>query len=396
MTNAVSVSQLTQAIKKTLEISFDDVCVEGEISNYKPHSSGHKYFNLKDSGAVINCVMWSSRPLQFEMQDGMKVIVMGRVTVYPPQGKYQIEVNQIQPAGLGDLYIAFEALKEKLNQLGYFDSSRKKTLPKLPLKIGIATSPTGAVIRDMKTTIERRFPKCTIYFRPTIVQGENAAEDIAKAIQELEKSPAEVIIIGRGGGSIEDLWCFNTEIVANAIFNCKKPIISAVGHETDFTISDFVADVRAATPTAAAELVTPKQLDDILEELTLFKLHFNRLLKNHINQKRQQIEMNFGKYLKRIVVNKINTYIQMIDSFDFQKLFSQLIQNKRNILSNLELLISSNNPIRPLDKGFALLRHKGTIIKVDEPISNFKSVEIVRKFDSAYAKIQKIFPKELF
>ncbi|MEJ5244610.1 MAG: exodeoxyribonuclease VII large subunit [Bacteroidota bacterium] len=396
MTNAVSVSQLTQAIKKTLEISFDQVCVEGEISNFKLHNSGHKYFNLKDSGAVINCVMWSGRPLQFEMQDGMKVIVMGRVTVYAPQGKYQIEVSQIQPAGLGDLFIAFEALKEKLNQLGYFDSSRKKPLPKLPLNIGIATSPTGAVIRDMKTTIERRFPKCTIYFRPTIVQGENAAEDIAKAIQELENSPAEVIIIGRGGGSIEDLWCFNTEIVANAIFNCKKPIISAVGHETDFTISDFVADVRAATPTAAAELVTPQPLDDILEELTLFKLHFNRLLKNHINQKRQQIEMNFGKYLKRIVINKINTYTQMIDSLDFQKIFSQLIQNKRNILSNLELMISSNNPTRPLDKGFALLRHKGIIIKVDEPISKFKSVEIIRKFDSANAKIEKISPKELF
>jgi len=396
MTNAVSVSQLTQAIKKTLEISFDQVCVEGEISNYKLHNSGHKYFNLKDSGAVINCVMWSGRPLQFEMQDGMKVIVMGRVTVYAPQGKYQIEVSQIQPAGLGDLFIAFEALKEKLNQLGYFDSSRKKPLPKLPLNIGIATSPTGAVIRDMKTTIERRFPKCTIYFRPTIVQGENAAEDIAKAIQELENSPAEVIIIGRGGGSIEDLWCFNTEIVANAIFNCKKPIISAVGHETDFTISDFVADVRAATPTAAAELVTPQPLDDILEELTLFKLHFNRLLKNHINHKRQQIEMNFGKYLKKIVINKINTYTQMIDSLDFPKIFSQLIQNKRNILSNLELLISSNNPTRPLDKGFALLRHKGIIIKVDEPISKFKSVEIIRKFDSANAKIEKISPKELF
>jgi len=396
MTNAVSVSQLTQAIKKTLEISFDNVCVEGEISNYKQHNSGHKYFNLKDSDAVINCVMWASRPMQFEMQDGMKVIVMGRVTVYAQQGKYQIEVNQIQPAGLGDLFIAFEALKEKLNKLGYFDSSRKKPLPKLPLNIGIATSPTGAVIRDMKTTIERRFPKCTVYFRPTIVQGENAAEDIARAIKELENSPAEVIIIGRGGGSIEDLWCFNTEIVANAIFNCKKPIISAVGHETDFTISDFVADVRAATPTAAAEFVTPKLLDDILEELTLYKLNFNRLLKNYINQKRQQIEMNFGKYLKKIMIGKINTYYQTIDLLDFQKLFSQIIQNKRNVLSNLELQISSNNPVRPLDKGFALLRHQGRIIKVDEPISKFKSVDIIRKFDSANVKIEKIFPKELF
>ncbi|HPU24524.1 MAG TPA: exodeoxyribonuclease VII large subunit, partial [Candidatus Kapabacteria bacterium] len=338
---------------------------------------------------------YSSR-LAFVPEDGMKVIVMGRVTVYAPQGKYQIEVSQIQPAGLGDLFIAFEALKEKLNQLGYFDSSRKKPLPKLPLNIGIATSPTGAVIRDMKTTIERRFPKCTIYFRPTIVQGETAAEDIAKAISELEKSPAEVIIIGRGGGSIEDLWCFNTEIVANAIFNCKKPIISAVGHETDFTISDFVADVRAATPTAAAELVTPKLLDDIWEELTLYKLNFNRLLKNHINQKKQQIELNFGKYLKRIIANKINTFNQTIDSIDLQKLVSQLIQNKRNVLSNLELQISSNNPVRPLDKGFALLRHKGRIIKADEPISNFKSVQIIRKFDSADAKIINILPKELF
>jgi len=396
MTNAVTVSQLTQAIKRTLELAFDSVCVEGEISNFKLHSSGHRYFNLKDSTAVINCVMWANRHLNLELKDGMKVVITGRVTVFAPQGKYQIEVEEIKAAGLGDLYLAFEALKEKLSKLGYFEQARKKPLPKLPLHIGIATSPTGAVIRDMRTTIERRFPKCTIYFRPTLVQGEVAAEDIAKAIKELEATPAEVIIIGRGGGSIEDLWCFNTETVANAIYNCSKPIISAVGHETDYTISDFVADCRAATPTAAAELVTPYPLEKLLEDLTLYKFKIGRLLKNDIRQKRNLIEINFGKHLKKMLQDRLAFYNQLLDSINLDKLMLNKIQSVKNRLYYYETVISSYNPSLPLDRGFALLKHKGKIINVDEPISGFKNVEIIRKFDTAKAKIEQVLPKSLF
>lgn len=396
MTNAVTVSQLTQAIKRTLELAFDSVCVEGEISNFKLHSSGHRYFNLKDSAAVINCVMWASRPINLELKDGMKVVVTGRVTVFAPQGKYQIEVEEIKAAGLGDLYLAFEALKEKLSKLGYFDQTHKKPLPKLPQYIGIATSPTGAVIRDMRTTIERRFPKCTIYFRPTLVQGESAAEDIAKAIKELEATPAEVIIIGRGGGSIEDLWCFNTEIVADAIYNCKKPIISAVGHETDYTISDFVADCRAATPTAAAELVTPYTLDKLIEDLTLYKFQLSRLLKNDIRQKRNLVEINFGKHLKKMLKDKLAFYNQLLDTINYKKQINVKIQDVKNRLSNYETIISSFNPSLPLDRGFALLQYKGKIINVDEPISRFKKIEIIRKIDTSSAKIEQVYPKSLF
>lgn len=392
----LTVTELTSSIKKTLELNFDDVCVEGEISNYKLHSSGHHYFMLKDSEALINCALWKSRNPQFLLKDGMKVIVWGHISVFPPQGKYQIEIDRIQPSGLGDLYLAFEELKNKLKNKGYFDQARKKPIPQLPLHIGIATSPTGAVIRDMIITIKRRFPKCTIYFRPTLVQGENAAEDIAQAISELESTPAEVIIIGRGGGSIEDLWCFNTEIVADAIYNCRKPIISAVGHETDFTISDFVADLRANTPTAAAEIVTPLTLDTLYAEIDYYKNYFTSLIKNHISHKRKILEINFGKHLKKIMLNKIAYISQFLDTIDLQRLIFQKFQTLKNHFLHSSVLINSYNPLLPLDRGFAYLQNKNQILTNDDSLSRYNSIEIIRKYEKATAKITNVSSKSLF
>ncbi|MES2766690.1 MAG: exodeoxyribonuclease VII large subunit, partial [Bacteroidota bacterium] len=265
--NSISVTQLTRTIRGILEETFEGIRVSGEISNFKHHSSGHRYFTLKDEGAQIGCTMWRTRSLGFVPADGMKVVVFGNISVYPPQGKYQIDCITMMPLGKGDLHLAFELLKEKLARAGYFDPSRKRPLPLFPLKIGVITSPTGAAVRDILSTLERRMPACEIYFRPALVQGDGAAEDIAEAIYQLNNLDCDVIIAGRGGGSLEDLWAFNTEIVARAIFESRVPFVSAVGHETDFTIADFVADIRAATPTAAAELVTPRSKTEMLQIL---------------------------------------------------------------------------------------------------------------------------------
>lgn len=398
MQKPVSVSRLTQTIKNTLEISFEDISVEGEISNYKEHSSGHRYFTLKDANAQIACTMWKGRHLGFVPKDGMKAVVSGSVTVYAPRGNYQIDVSSMLPAGKGDLYLAFEALKAKLSEAGYFDDFSKKPLPTLPLSIGISTSPTGAAVQDMLTTIERRFPKCTVYFRPTLVQGEGSAEDIVRAINELEQTNADVIIIGRGGGSIEDLWSYNTEIVANAIFNCQKPIISAVGHETDFTIADFVADCRAATPTAAAELVTPYLLEDVEQDLKQYSNYLYKTLKNHINSKKNELGVSFGKHINKMVKDKIRQYVQLLDSTDLsgKKILTSNIKTSRNKVEYYQKLLSSFHPLSPLSRGFAVVRSGGEIIKPDVPLSKFKKVEILRKYDAATVKIEKIYPPDLF
>ncbi len=398
MQKPISVSRLTQVIKNTLELSFSDISVEGEISNYKEHSSGHRYFTLKDANAQISCTMWKGRYLNFLPKDGMKAVVSGSLTVYPPRGNYQIDVSSMLPAGQGDLYLAYEALKAKLSESGYFDESRKKALPAIPLSIGISTSPTGAAVQDMLTTIERRFPKCTVYFRPTLVQGEGSAEDIVRAIEALEQTDAEVIIIGRGGGSIEDLWSYNTEIVANAIYNATKPIISAVGHETDFTIADFVADRRAATPTAAAELVTPYLLEDIEKDLLQQAIFLHKMLKNHIISKKNEIGTSFGKHISKIVRDKIRQQMQLLDTTDIagKKILAAKIQASKDKLDYFQKLLSSLHPLSPLSRGFAVLRSNGEIIKTDSPISNYTKLEILRKIDTAVVKVEKIYPPDLF
>lgn len=256
----LSVSDLTHAVKWILETGLPSVWVQGEISNFKHHSSGHMYFVLKDEAAQIRCVMWKARngALFFTPQDGMKVLVQGRVTVYEKRGVYQLDVQQMQPAGIGELQLAFEQLKERLRAEGLFDLEHKRPLPRFPERIGIVTSATGAAVRDLVTVIHRRFPPAEIILKPVRVQGDGAAAEIAAAIDELNRfGGIDLLIVGRGGGSLEDLWAFNEEVVARAIFDSQIPVIAAVGHEVDVSIADFVADVRAPTPSAAAETAVP-------------------------------------------------------------------------------------------------------------------------------------------
>lgn len=265
----LTVSQLTAEIKTLLERNFDPVWVEGEISNLRLPGSGHLYFTLKDEKAQIRGVMFrlQNRLLKFEPKDGLQVIGYGRVTVYEPRGDYQIIFDYLEPKGLGALQLAFEQLKEKLAAEGLFDPARKRPIPHLPQKIGIVTSATGAAIRDILKIIDRRFANVQVLLYPVRVQGQGAAQEIARAIEDLNRlTDVEVMIVGRGGGSLEDLWAFNEEVVARAIFSSRIPVISAVGHEVDFTIADFVADLRASTPSAAAELVVRNKVE-ILQNL---------------------------------------------------------------------------------------------------------------------------------
>ncbi|MBM4329883.1 MAG: exodeoxyribonuclease VII large subunit [Deltaproteobacteria bacterium] len=276
-----TVSQLTSEVKTLLERNFGHLWVEGEISNLRLPGSGHLYFTLKDASAQVRGVMFKlqNRMLKFDPVDGLQVVCYGRLSVYEPRGEYQIIVDYMEPKGLGALQLAFEQLKAKLSKEGLFDPAHKKPLPHLPRKIGIVTSPTGAAIRDILKIIDRRFANVPILIHPVRVQGPGAAEEIAKAIRELNQRPKiDVIIVGRGGGSIEDLWAFNEEVVARAIFHSRIPIISAVGHEIDFTIADFVADLRAPTPSAAAELVVRNKVELVhsLENLEYRLVHASR------------------------------------------------------------------------------------------------------------------------
>lgn len=286
-----TVTQITQLIKLELESSFPLLWVEGEISNFHRHSSGHLYFTLKDEASQLRTVIFRSEAARvpFELKDGLKVVCRGRVNVYEPRGEYQLLVDLVEPKGKGALQLAFEQLKEKLKTEGLFDSKFKKKLPLLPKKVGIVTSPKGAAIVDILKTLERRFSHLHILIYPVKVQGEGAASEIVEGIDYLGSLPeVDVIIVGRGGGSIEDLWAFNEEKVARAIFRCPRPIISAVGHEIDFTIADFVADVRASTPTAAAEMVIEKE-DSFRERIENLEKTIVHNLKYFLQEQKHEV-----------------------------------------------------------------------------------------------------------
>lgn len=389
-----TVSQLTAIIQVLLEDSIGFVTVTGEVSNYKHHQSGHRYFTLKDEKAQIPCVMWKQIPLKFQLKDGAKVTVNGKLTVYPPRGNYQIECLSISEIGLGDLFIKFEELKIKLQEKGYFDNARKKPIPTLPLKIGVSTSPSGAGFQDIITTIKRRLPLCTIYFRPTLVQGDGSSEDIAKAINQLDKLNLDVIIIGRGGGSIEDLWSYNTEIVADAIFNAKTPIISAVGHETDFTIADFIADFRAATPTASAEHVTQITIDRLRQIINDNYNSILNIIKFNVQQRRSIIDnLETVSGYKRFP-DKISKLIQLIDDYQ-TRLDNNISKNFKKHKEKTEYLyniLKSIHPLQPLNKGFALLQHNNHTINVDETLGNYIEIDIIRKNEIANAHILSVKP----
>lgn len=390
--NILTVGEITGEIKKTLENKFGFVNVRGEISNYKLHSSGHRYFSIKDENAQIDCVMWRSRVVRFELADGMKVVISGRLTVYPKRGNYQIDCQSIKPEGQGDLFLAFEKLKAKLEKAGYFDVAHKKSLPQIPLIIGIATSSTSAAIRDMQTTIARRMPASEIILRPTLTQGEEAAADIAAAIQEFQNTDVDVLIIGRGGGSIEDLWPFNEEIVAEAIYNSKIPVVSAVGHEVDFTISDFVADVRAATPTAAGEIVTPFTLDDLLHQLDYYSETMKELIERRIETYSEKIEQFLSSYNVKRFYDNIQAKNQDVDFLE-ERLKTVTVRNLKTLTNKIESLeshLNSLNPTNPLRKGFAILRRlDGEFIHQNETLNAGDKIVVERLNDSSEAKIIK-------
>ena len=285
-----TVSEFTRRVAGMLEAEFGDITVQGEISGWNRASSGHTYFTLKDEGAVLGAVLWRSRTLEHQIRDGMKVVARGRITLYPPRGQYQLDCTSLVPLGLGDLQIALERLKAKLLAEGLFDPTRKKRLPEFPRKIGVVTSRTGAAVRDIITTLSRRMPLLQVVLRPALVQGAGSAEDIALAIKQLnEFDDIDLLIVGRGGGSIEDLWAFNEEVVARAIAASRIPIISAVGHEIDFTIADFVADLRAATPTAAAEIAV-RDRDELLPMLADLEAAMGSYLHDKLDRGRRDLQ----------------------------------------------------------------------------------------------------------
>lgn len=314
---ALSVTELNRRVKAMIERGFDDLCVEGEISNYRPAASGHVYFTLKDETSQIPVVLFrgQQRGLKTDLREGLKVRVHGKVTMYLERGQHQLLARMIEEAGEGDLQKAFEALKEKLSREGLFDPDRKRPLPFLPRHIGIVTSPTGAAIRDMLNVLGRRFPNLHILIAPVRVQGEGSAEEIARAIDLLNtRGDLDVLIIGRGGGSIEDLWAFNEEAVARSVARSRLPVISAVGHEIDFTISDFVADLRAPTPSAAAELVVRPRAD-LEEEIRRLSQRVRHALENRTLQFRNRLTRASHSYVFHEPGHLLRRYRQDLQHF---------------------------------------------------------------------------------
>ena len=362
----LTVSQLTRQIKITLEEGFQQITVQGEISNFKPHASGHWYFNLKDSEAVISCTMWKgiNNYVFFTPQDGMKVTVTGRITVYPPRGNYQLDVRSMKPAGVGELQAAFEMLKQKLGDEGLFDEQLKKTIPLFPEKIGIVTAIDGAAFKDMISVAARRYPLVELIIAPARVQGSGAAEAISEGINKLNKiKDIDTIIIGRGGGSIEDLWAFNEEIVARAIFKSRIPVISGVGHEIDFTIADFVADLRAATPTAAMEMATPNK-NDIFAFINDFSYNSTQNISELCAGKLSKIKSTLNSYGFRMPPDLVRRKSQQTDNIIYRML--QNINRKSLIYnSKLSLLINkieSHDIKKSLRKGFVLVKQNSKYI----------------------------------
>ncbi len=362
----LTVGELTQQIKYSLETKFPRVWVQGELSNVKFHTSGHLYFTLKDESAQLSAAMWRSRvgSLAFEPADGMKVVATGSITVYPPRGSYQISVDQLQPLGVGELQMAFERLKQKLASEGLFDVSRKRPLPEFPERIGIVTSETGAALQDIRSVLSRRMPSVEVLLMPVRVQGSGAAEEIAKGIRDANAYGAlDVLIVGRGGGSLEDLWPFNEEVVARAIASSRIPIVSAVGHEVDFSISDFVADVRAATPSAAAELVV-RDRADLIETLRNISYTIKDVLTVQIAETRARVRSLVKSYSFNRPRDLMRESAQRLDDLDHR--LSQASLRSTEVARQRQVALSGRlealSPRNVLQRGYAMVRSNGRVV----------------------------------
>ena len=375
----LTISQINRYIKYKMDTddNLKTVYLKGEISNFKNHTSGHFYFTLKDENSRILAVMFKSNAskVNFNPVDGSKVLVVGRISLYEANGAYQIYVDEMLEDGVGNLYLEFEKLKKQLGEKGYFNEKNKKPIPKFPKKIGVITASTGAAIRDIITTINRRYRLAEINLLPCLVQGKGAKEDIVKNLKQADKMNLDVIILGRGGGSIEDLWAFNEEIVAEAIFSAKTPIISAVGHEIDFTISDFVSDLRAPTPTAAAELAVP----NTIELINLIKQNETRLAKsinNKIELSKNKLNSLLDSYILKNPKNIYEVKMQKLDNL-VEKIniyINNIIDNKGYRFTSLLDKLETLSPIKTLKRGYSITKIDNKIIK---DIKNIKKDMII-------------------
>lgn len=396
----LSITAITRYLKYKFENDehLQNIYLKGEISNFKPHTRGHFYFTLKDETSRIAAIMFATNAskLTFNPEDGMKVLIRGKISVYEPNGNYQIYVEEMQEDGLGNLYIAFEQLKAKLQKEGLFDETHKRPLPKIPGKIGIVTAPTGAAVKDIISTIKRRFPICETILFPSLVQGPDAHFDIIKQIKKAQEYDIDILIVGRGGGSIEDLWSFNEEDVARAIYNSKIPIISAVGHEIDYTISDFVADVRAATPTASAEIAVPNILD-LLNYIENLKIRGSNITQNIIQQLKLRLHKLKDSYVLKNPLNIYQIKEQLLDNLIEKANVSifNIINKRKDKLNNLKDSYILNNPDKLFDKKKTLIDKYIEKLQVLNPLNTLnRGYAIVKKADKTISDIKIIKPND--
>jgi exodeoxyribonuclease VII large subunit len=377
-----SVTELNNYVKRILDNdeNLKNVFVTGEISNFKNHYSGHMYMTIKDEGGAIKAVMFSSYAsrLKFVPENGMKVIIFGSVSLYNKDGSYQLYITDMQPDGVGALNLAYEQLKEKLQNEGLFSTEHKKPIPQFPEKIGVMTAPDGAAVRDIFSVLKRRYPVAEIVFCPVAVQGASAAPEIAKVIKLFnEQNAADVLIVGRGGGSLEDLWAFNEEIVARAIFQSQIPVISAVGHETDFTIADFVADLRAPTPSAAAELAVP-DIFELKSDLLGLKQHLSVLMRNLVESEKEKVE-NIQKQVTILSpANKIKNSRQELSNL-YEKavnLVTLKINDEKTKISLLSSKLNALSPLNVLSRGYSISYNNDLPIKSVNDVKSGDNIKI--------------------
>lgn len=392
----VSVTQLTGYIKLLLDRDeiLSQTCVRGELSNYKIHSSGHHYFTLKDEGAVISCVLFRSDAmrLRFRPESGMKVILTGRVSLFPRSGQYQLYVSHMQPDGAGDLAVAFEQLKQKLQAQGLFDAAHKKPLPRYPERVALVTSPTGAAVRDMIRILGRRWPLASVLVCPVRVQGEGAAEEIAAMLELVDAAGlADVIITGRGGGSLEDLWAFNEEIVARAIYRCKTPVISAVGHEPDVTIADFAADVRAATPSNGAELA----ICDRAELRALLEQQARRMEKAQ-ERRLELLRQRLRRLSERPVLRSPEGSLQQKELLlellrqRLERAAVSAVEQDQRRFAALSGRLDALSPLKVLARGYAVATRQGQVLHSVEQLSPGEEIRLRLADGTAFCAVERI------
>ena len=397
---ALDISEANSYIKRILtnDPILYNLRVKGEISNFKVHSSGNVYLSLKDEKSKLNCIIFKNNyDKSLNLYNGVKIIASGYISVYERDGSYQLYINEVEIEGIGNLYIEFNKLKEKLKKEGLFDTKYKKEIPKMPKAIGIVTSPTGAVIRDIINVTKRRFPKVDIKLYPVNVQGQKSAQDICEGIDFFNKMEnVDTIIVGRGGGSLEELWSFNEEIVAREVFKSKIPIISAVGHETDFTICDFVSDMRAPTPSAAAEIATP-DLSEIYYRLDNIRNRMSKSLNNQViidNEKLINIFDKINNYMKNYVVrDKVIQIDQIYDKINLR--LEQNLETSKEKLSKKAALLHNLSPLATISRGYSIVEKNGQVINSIEDVDINEDINITLKDGSLECNVNKINSKEV-